>query len=116
MGFLKGRKLRKVKNVERYDGPGPQAKDKDYPAAHPRDKDGKPIRGGEYFNVYEYEDGSCKTIEFSRTGAHLAEYEGEPQFPEDVEPPKPLSEGQPPKSVPLPPTPPPLHKEVAGKK
>jgi|GEM_PF-6423508 len=76
------RKSKTVVAVHRYDGPG--AKTGDQCAS---------------FNIYEYEDGSCKTIEFDRSGKRLAEYAGEPQFA-DGRTPEALTEGQPPRSKP----------------
>ena len=80
MGLFSRKKVM-VKAVHRFDGPGPS-----------KDKDGVPSA---YFNIYEHEDGSCHTIEFDRSGAHVAEYDGEPNFP-DEEKPEELAEGTPP--------------------
>jgi hypothetical protein len=40
---------------------------------------GKTPKGGEYLLIYVYDDDSVRTVEFSRTGAHVAEYDGEPE-------------------------------------
>lgn len=80
---LKGlfsRKQHTVVKVHRFDGPGAKAGEK-----------------CAYFNIYEHEDGTCHTIEFDRSGAHVAEYDGEPVF-SDGEEPKPLGETEPPSS------------------
>lgn len=59
MGLFRSRAMRKVTAVERVDGGS--------------------APGAVYCNVYLYDDESMKTIEFSRGGAHVAEYAGEPR-------------------------------------
>ena len=87
MGIF-SRNARKVKEVLRFDGPG--------------------AKGGAstaYFNIYVYEDDSCRTVEFDHKGAHLFEYTGEPVFPDSATP-TPLPDGAPPMSIPpIPPKP-----------
>jgi hypothetical protein len=77
------RKAKKVKEVQRFDGPGAKGGDKTA-----------------YFNLYIHDDDSVRTIEFDRTGAHVAEYDGDPVFPDDKKP-EPLAEGVPPTSRPV---------------
>lgn len=73
------RKRKKAVEVIRYDGPGARAGDE-----------------CAYFNIYVFEDETCRTVEFDKLGRHLAEYDGEPQFPDGAQP-EPLPEGVPPK-------------------
>lgn len=82
MGLF-SRKARKVAHVDRFDGPGARAGDK-----------------CAYFNIYEYEDGSCRTVEFDAQGRHLHEYDGEPEFPDDAGAPGAADPEKPPKSKP----------------
>jgi hypothetical protein len=76
------RNLRKVVDTQRYDGPGAKTGD-----------------ACAYFMVYAHDDDSIRTVEHDRGGRHLAEYEGEPEFPDDASR-TPNGDSQPPKAGP----------------
>ena len=70
-------KAKVVKHVHHLDGPGAKGGDK-----------------VAYTKVYVHEDDSCRTVEFDRSGKHVHEYDGEPQFSDKTGEPKPSVAGE----------------------